>query len=82
MFAIVERPGYEIDLPSKADVEINWLYREGTTDSDSWVADALASSNWVADAVASSEFPAGTFDVFAHGEAAEVRAVRIHLAAD
>ena len=92
VFAIVERPGYEIDLPSKADVEINWLYREDAAVADTWVADALASSNWVADALVSSnwvadalvssEFPAGTFDVFVHGEAAEVRAVRLHLAAD
>lgn len=72
VFVVVERPGYEVPLPSEANVEVRWLYREEGFDSEAWVADA----------VAATEFPDGTFDVFVHGEAAEVRAVRRHLAAD
>lgn len=72
VFAIVEKPGYEIDLPSKASVLTQWLYREDAADSETWVAEA----------VARTEFPEGTFDAFVHGEAAEVRAVRRHLARD
>jgi NADPH-dependent ferric siderophore reductase len=72
VFVIVEQRGYEIDLPSSAGVEVHWLYR----------ADAADSENWVATAVARTAFPDGTFDVFVHGEAAEVRAVRRHLATD
>ncbi len=72
VFAIVEKPGYEIDLPSSAGVLTHWLYREEAADSQMWVAEA----------VAETAFPGGTFDVFVHGEAAEVRAVRRHLATD
>lgn len=70
--AVVERRGYEIDLPPSEGVAIHWLYREETDDSE----------NWVADAVAATDFPDGTFDVFVHGEAGEVLAVRRHLAID
>ena len=72
VFIAVEEQGYEIDLPSEADVEIHWLYR----------AQAAHSENWIAEAVAERGFLDGTFDVFVHGEAAEVRAVRRHLATD
>jgi NADPH-dependent ferric siderophore reductase len=72
VLAVVEKRGYEIDLPSGAGVLTQWLYREEAVDSETWVAEA----------VAETEFPEGTFDVFVHGEAAEVRAVRCHLAAD
>ncbi len=72
VFAVVEKPGCEIDLPSVAEVTTVWLYREDGADSEDWVAAALAAT----------DFPDGTFDVFVHGEAGEVRAVRRHLAAD
>lgn len=72
VFAVVEQPGYEIDLPSKGSVDVRWLYRSEGDDSEEWVADAVAAST----------FPDGSFDVFVHGEAAEVRAVRRHLAGD
>ena len=72
VFAVVEQPGYEIDLPSQADVDVYWLYRAQEADSE----------NWVAETVAETVLPDGAFDVFVHGEAAEVRAVRRHLAAD
>ncbi len=72
VFVIVEKPGYEINLPSVAEVETHWLYREQWDDSD----------NELVDAIATTEFPGGTFDIFVHGEAGEVRAVRQHLAVD
>lgn len=72
VFAIVEEPGYEIDLPEHAGIDVRWLYRSDSTGSESWVADAISET----------EFPSGTFDAFVHGEAAEVRAVRLHLASD
>lgn len=72
VFQVVERPGYEIDLPSAAHVTIHWLYREDAADSETWVADAVATTN----------FPDGTCDIFVHGEAGEVRAVRRHLASE
>lgn len=72
VFVIVEAPGYEIDLPTQGDVDVRWLYRSESNDSESWVAEALAEA----------EFPPGSYDVFVHGEAAEVRAVRLHLASD
>ena len=72
VFAIVEASGYEIDLPSEANVEVTWLYRQDSSSEDSWVAKALAAA----------DFPNGECDVFVHGEAAEVRAVRQHLAVD
>ncbi len=71
VFAVVERRGYEITFPSSADVRITWLYREDSTDPEA-----------PAEALANASLPDGTFDVFVHGEAAEVRAVRRHLIAD
>ena len=70
VFALVERPGSEIEFPSSARVAINWLYRDGANEPERLLADAVASAT----------LPPGTFDVFVHGEAAEVRAVRRHLA--
>ncbi len=72
VFVVVDGPGYEIELPQADDVEIRWLYRKQAADSEQWVADS----------VAAAAFPDGTFDIFVHGEAAEVRAVRRHLAID
>lgn len=72
VFQVVEKPGYEIDLPSADGVTVNWLYRQDAGESESWIANA----------VAESQFPDGTFDIFVHGEAGEVRAVRHHLATD
>lgn len=72
VFAIVQAPGCEIDLPTDASADVRWLYRESSEGSDTWVADAVAATS----------FPNGTFDVFVHGEAGEVRTVRRHLADD
>lgn len=72
VLAVVDAPGYEIDLPSPAEVELTWLYRSGAADQETQLADAVAACT----------FPPGDFDVFVHGEAAEVRAVRRHLIAE
>lgn len=72
VFAVVENRGYEIDLSTEACVDVRWLYRSEGADSELWVAEA----------VAETAFPDGSFDVFVHGEAGEVRGVRRHLAAD
>ena len=77
VFAVVERRGSEIELPVRPGVAIHWLYRE-----DNMGADTVGDETWIADAMAGAAFPDGTFDVFVHGEAAEVRAVRRHLAED
>lgn len=72
VFALVERPGYEIEFPSSAQVTVNWLYREGASNVETVLVDA----------VRRALFPGGEFDVFVHGEAAEVRALRQHLVDD
>lgn len=72
VFALVERPGYEVDLPSAAQSTVHWLYREGATDAESVLVDAITHA----------EFPPGTFDIFVHGEAGETRAIRRHLVDD
>lgn len=72
VFAAVVEPGCEINFPSAGSVATHWLYREESDHSE----------NWIADAIAAVELPGGTFDVFVHGEAGEVRAVRQHLAVD
>ncbi len=72
VFALVERPGSEIEFPSPASVTVHWLYREGAADPETLLADAVARAT----------FPPGTFDSFVHGEAAEVRAIRRLLASD
>lgn len=70
--AVVDGPEHEIDMPSMAEVELVWVHR--STAADPEAALPLA--------VESATFPAGTYDVFVHGEAAEVRAIRRHLLAD
>ena len=70
VFVVVDGPEHEIALPSPADVTIEWLHRSTAADPELLLADS----------VAAAAFPAGTCDVFVHGEAAEVRAVRRHLA--
>ena len=72
VFVVVDGPEHEIDLPTVADVEVTWLHRSTAPDPEALLADA----------VAAAAFPPGRYDVFVHGEAAEVRAVRRHLGAD
>ncbi len=72
VFAVVDGPDHEISFPSAADVDIVWLHRRS----------AEAPETLLVDAVAGTTFPAGSFDVFVHGEADETQAVRRHLATE
>ncbi|MEM7094829.1 MAG: siderophore-interacting protein [Actinomycetota bacterium] len=72
VFVVVDSPDHEVDFPTSGDVHIVWLYRDASE----------APEELLVDAVAAAEFPTGTFDVFVHGEAGEVRAVRRHLVAE
>lgn len=72
VFVVVDGPGHEVDMPTRADAEVVWLHRRDAADPDSQLVDAISGHG----------FPAGTFDTFVHGEAGEVRAVRKHLVAE
>jgi NADPH-dependent ferric siderophore reductase len=72
VMAVVDGPDHEIELPNSVDVDVRWLHR----------CAASRPENLLVDAVAELEWPAGRADVFIHGEAAEVRAVRRHLIAE
>ncbi|MGH1490159.1 MAG: siderophore-interacting protein [Acidimicrobiales bacterium] len=72
VFAVVDSPDHELELQSAADITLTWLYRDSSTDPETLLPQAVAAAT----------FLEGTFDVFVHGEAGEVRAVRKHLVAD
>ncbi len=69
-FIEVDGPGHEIDLPTKADLTIHWLYRDGA---------APGSTTLLDDAVRGWEFPAGRVQAFVHGESALLKSVRPYL---
>ncbi len=69
VFVVVDGPDNEIELPHTADVEIVWLHRMRSHDPERVLPDAVAAAT----------FPEGSFDVFVHGEASEVREIRRHL---
>ena len=71
-FVVVDGPEHELDIDAQADVALTWLHRDSSP----------APELLLPEAVSSAEFPQGTFDVFVHGEAGEVRAVRRHLVGD
>ena len=64
---VVDDVGSEMELASAGDLKIHWVHREATPGEEAVVR-----------AVARLHFPAGRPDVFVHGEAGEVRAVRKH----
>jgi NADPH-dependent ferric siderophore reductase len=70
--AVVDDPAHELGLDCPGDLKLSWVHRDAVPHD----RDALLN------AVGSIEFPGGTPDVFVHGEAAEVRAVRRHLLSD
>jgi len=72
VFAIVDDDEHEIDFPSNADVTVHWLHRSTAADPETVLAETVADAT----------FPEGSFDVFVHGEASEVRSVRKHLVAE
>ncbi len=69
---IVDGPEHELPLPSPGDVTIRWIHRSSRPDHRGLLLEA----------VESLEFRDGEVDVFVHGEASEVRAVRRHLITD
>ncbi len=72
VIAVVDNPDCELDLTSEATLNVTWVHRDGAADIGAVLPDA----------VAAHRFPDGTFDVFVHGEAGEVRSVRKHLLAE
>ncbi|MEM9562713.1 MAG: siderophore-interacting protein [Actinomycetota bacterium] len=69
---VVDDPANEQPLDSPGDVDVVWLHRR----------DSPQPEDLLPDAVAALQFPEGPVDLFVHGEASEVRAVRKHLLAD
>ncbi len=69
---VVDGATDEMEFESPGDLQITWLHRNYADDD----------TQQVVDAVAAIEFPEGRPDVFVHGEAAEIRAVRRHLLSD
>jgi NADPH-dependent ferric siderophore reductase len=69
---VVDGPDHELALSSPGDLTVHWVHRAHTADDEQRVVDAVAA------------VPArpGRLDVFVHGEAGEIRAVRRHLVAD
>lgn len=69
---VVDGPEDELPLDGPANNNLMWLHRRT----------AASPQSLVVDAVAELTFPVGTPDLFIHGEADEVRAVRRHLVSD
>jgi NADPH-dependent ferric siderophore reductase len=69
VFIVVDGPADELVLESPGDVTTTWVHREA----------APGDAGALLRAVSSAALPGGEVDVFVHGEATEVRAVRRHL---
>jgi NADPH-dependent ferric siderophore reductase len=70
-FVEVEDEQEEQPLPSPARLQVRWLHRQASNDSDQLVR-----------AVREAELPSGTVHAFVHGEAGFVRDIRRHLRAE
>jgi NADPH-dependent ferric siderophore reductase len=70
--AVVDGPDHELDLDCQGDAKVVWVHRRSDPGNHGLLPAA----------VEAVEFPGGTVDVFVHGEASEVRAVRRHLVAE
>ena len=68
---VTDDADHEIALESAADLSVRWVHRNSSAAPDTLLVDAVGSVHW----------HRGRPDVFVHGEAAEVRAVRRHLVA-
>lgn len=66
---LCDGPEHELDLPTRARLDVRWVHRAGGPGD----ADLLV------DAVRALDFPEGRVHAFVHGEAGEVREVRRHL---
>lgn len=69
---VVDDAAHEIDLDCPGDLTVTWVHRLA----------APGGGDQVLRAVESLDLPPGRLQVFVHGEAAEVRAVRRHLVGD
>lgn len=69
---VVDDADHEIPLDSPGRLDLVWLHRAGAADPAELLPDTVAALDWAA----------GRVDVFVHGEAGEVRAVRRHLLAE
>lgn len=71
VIAIADDVSHRVDLPVTPATELIWLDRDGSNGEDA-----------IVDAVARIDWRPGDVDVFVHGEAAEVRALRRFLIAE
>lgn len=69
VIAVVDTPDHEIELPDRGEVDLHWCHRATATEPETLLVNTVTALEW----------PAGHVDVFVHGEASEVRAVRRHL---
>lgn len=69
---VVDDDANELALDTPGDAEIHWVHRSSDPGNHGLLPAA----------VRGLDLPAGVADVFVHGEAAEVRAIRRHLLAD
>lgn len=69
---VVDGPENELPLDCAGSLDVKWLHRCTAENPELLLADS----------VAALEFPAGSPDLFVHGEADEVMSVRKHLAVD
>lgn len=69
VLGVVDDPDHELELTTPGELNITWLHRRNTEEPETLLPDA----------VAALDFAPGPVDVFVHGEASEVRAVRKHL---
>ncbi|MGB0114701.1 MAG: siderophore-interacting protein [Ilumatobacteraceae bacterium] len=65
---VVDDEASELELECPGDLQVSWVHRHADGDPDAVVR-----------AVARLQFPDGRPDVFVHGEAGEIRAIRKHL---
>lgn len=69
VLVVVDDPDHELELTTPGELNITWLHRRNAEEPETLLPDA----------VAALDFASGPVDVFVHGEAGEVRAVRKHL---
>lgn len=69
---VVDSPEHEFEIPVCDGLDVAWLHRSAAAHPERLLVDSIAALAW----------PAGRPDVFVHGEAAEVRAIRRHLLAE
>jgi len=69
VLVVVDGPDHELPLDCPGDAKIEWIHRSSDPGNHGLLPAA----------VAAAELPTGTPDLFVHGEAGEVRAIRRHL---